>query len=116
MTGSRSDRSALLTGHLTGFRKRFLGELEFYIRSAEREQDTRLHTGMPTFDEYLNTRMGSGAVRVLLRLIECVSVGGHFWRRLTTDRYDLDYQTPDEVVEDADLERLWLYANLNTCL
>jgi hypothetical protein len=39
-----------------------------------------------------------------------------FWRRLTTGRYDLDYQTPDEVVEDADLERLWLYANLNTCL
>jgi hypothetical protein len=51
-------------------RKRFVKELEFYIAMSEREQDTRLNDHLPSVAGYIQTRMGSSAVRVILALIE----------------------------------------------
>ncbi|KAL7623302.1 hypothetical protein AAE478_006983 [Parahypoxylon ruwenzoriense] len=48
----------------------FLDELVFYIKMCEEEQKLEISPRLPTIDEYMRRRMGSGGVRVCLAIQE----------------------------------------------
>ena len=55
-------------------RANLLKHVEYYVKECGVEQQTVLRNQLPTLQEYRQTRMGTGAVYVLLALTESVSI------------------------------------------
>ncbi|KAH8700035.1 isoprenoid synthase domain-containing protein [Phaeosphaeriaceae sp. PMI808] len=78
----------------------FLNELVYFIESCQLEQQNQVEGHMPTAREYLQRRMGSGAVRVCLALSE-------FACRIVL---------PSEIMADPDMSTIWDATNIIICL
>ncbi|KAI1389854.1 terpenoid synthase [Hypoxylon trugodes] len=73
-----------------------LDELIFYLNMCGEEQKLQVAHRLPTIEEYVRFRMGSGAVRVCFATIE----------------YAYGLTLPDEVMADEDMQQIWHEANV----
>ncbi|KAI1505048.1 isoprenoid synthase domain-containing protein [Biscogniauxia marginata] len=80
--------------------KSFLDELLFFIDMCEEEHRAQQKPMLPTIDEYMQRRVGSGAVRTCLALIE----------------YSYGMNLPSEVMEGKLMQALWHEANIIICV
>jgi hypothetical protein len=78
----------------------FLNELVYFVESCQLEQQTQVEGHLPTAQEYLQRRMGSGAVRVCLALSE-------FACRIVL---------PSEIMIDPDMTTIWDATNIIICI
>jgi hypothetical protein len=78
----------------------FLVELIHFVQSCQAEQHGLSKETLPTVNEYLNGRMGPGAVRVLLALSE----------------FAYKMLLPTHVMADQDMTKLWDATNITICL
>ena len=80
-------------------RQEFFGEMQFYIKMCELEQEVRLTGRTPTMEEYWQWRMGTGAVGACTAMIEYV------FRPCSTGHQLLNRYHPDTLVNAAYLLR-----------
>jgi hypothetical protein len=78
----------------------FLDELVYFIDACQLEQQKQVQGHMPTTREYLERRMGSGAVRVCLALSE----------------FACKMVLPSDIMADPDMTTLWNATNIIICL
>ncbi|KAI2638861.1 terpenoid synthase [Hypomontagnella submonticulosa] len=78
---------------------RFLHELLFYMDMCGEEQRIQLTDRLPTIEEYIRIRMGSGGARVCMATIE----------------YAYGISLPEGVMEDEVMEQIWHEASLVIC-
>ncbi|KAF2630913.1 terpenoid synthase [Macroventuria anomochaeta] len=78
----------------------FLNELVYFVESCQLEQQNQVEGHLPTAQEYLQRRMGSGAVRVCLALSE-------FACRIVL---------PSEIMADPDMTTIWDATNIVICI
>ncbi|KAI0596014.1 isoprenoid synthase domain-containing protein [Biscogniauxia sp. FL1348] len=80
--------------------KSFLDELIFFVDMCEEEHRAQQSPELPTIDQYMRRRMGSGAVRTCLALIE----------------YSYGISLPEEVMESKLMQSIWYEANVIICV
>ncbi|KAI5922917.1 isoprenoid synthase domain-containing protein [Camillea tinctor] len=80
--------------------KSFLDELIFFVDMCEEEHRAQQSSELPTIDQYMRRRMGSGAVRTCLALIE----------------YSYGLDMPEEVMESKLMQSIWYEANIIICV
>ncbi|KAI0833178.1 terpenoid synthase [Hypoxylon sp. FL0890] len=76
--------------------KTFLNELLFYVNMCGEEQKFQMAHRLPTVEEYVRLRLGSGAVRVCFGTIE----------------YAYGITLPQQVMDDEAMQRIWHEANV----
>ncbi|TQN63795.1 (+)-eremophilene synthase [Colletotrichum shisoi] len=81
-------------------RELLFGEIEFFMETSEVEQRRRLSSELPTTEEYLATRMGTGAVNVCTILSEAA--------------YGISI--PVGVLRDAHMKVVWDQTNILVCV
>ncbi|OTA96441.1 hypothetical protein M434DRAFT_8886 [Hypoxylon sp. CO27-5] len=74
----------------------FLDELLFYFNMCGEEQKLQVAHHLPTVEEYVRLRLGSGAVRVCLATIE----------------YAYGITLPQQMMDDEAMQRIWHEANI----
>ncbi|KAI0885574.1 terpenoid synthase [Annulohypoxylon maeteangense] len=75
---------------------RFLNEMSFFIKSCGDEQQFQLTNRLPTVEEYVCCRLGTGAVRVCLATIE----------------YVYGITLSQEVMDDEAMQQIWHETNV----
>jgi hypothetical protein len=91
----------VITHYMTAEKTRvFLTELVYFVESCQLEQQNQVEGHLPAAQEYLQRRMGSGAVRVCLALSE-------FACRIVL---------PSEIMAGPDMTTIWDATNIIICL
>ncbi|PNP54756.1 hypothetical protein THARTR1_04961 [Trichoderma harzianum] len=81
-------------------RKRFLREMEFFIRKSQLEQKSRLDGCILSLDEYWDIRMGTSAVGVIMAVNE----------------FSARANISDIIMDHPDMRTIWDESNINVSI